>query len=612
MTAELEANVVVDLVGNLQRQAQVYSESLRQFSTNGSRHLSRFSRVSTAAYRQFDRLGNRVTAFASGAAAVATARTLLTMEERFARLGVQSNKSADDIKALQQQIFSISQQPDIRIDPSQLTSAVEEIVEKTGDLEFAKNHLNDLALAISATGGAGSDIGGIGAEFQKAKIPLREALDILITQGKEGAFTLQNLAAMGPRVVTAFTAVGRSDMREMGAVLQVIRQGVGSAEQATTAFEALLRTLTDADKVKLLNNSGIQVFEDKAQTKLRSITELMQEIVEKSGGSKTRLSNVFDAESMRAFNTALTEFNQNGSITSLERFLSIQADANQINIDSQRIAITTAGAMRFLKSAWVQFADANLTKPINDLATTLTNLKPEEVQEYFGHAATGVKVLAGAIVASKLIGLVGGIAGGLRSLKSAAGGKGGLGGAAANLTPIPVFVVNGMGSNWRTGLTALGGGAGGAALAGGKGGVVTSAWRMLKNQPMKNLARMGPSTMLRALGFVGLSGTAGYLGGKHLVNPLLPQSAKQSLGTGLTEYLRYLGVDSAREASDRNLNSRLIQSELNSFDQFKQQNPDSNLNIKLSIDSNGFTQVQYITGDSGANVEVEGAVGGYN
>jgi hypothetical protein len=148
-------------------------------------------------------------------------------------------------------------------------------------------------------------------------------------------------------VFAAYAASGRGGMeaiREMGAALQMIRQGTGSSEQAATAFEALMRTLQDADKVKVLQEGGIQLFDPEALKRgeevLRPVNELMGEIIRAAGGKGTILSQIFDAEAMRAFNTALAEFRKNGQLNSLEKFFNVQA-AGDTAADAQRISRTT-------------------------------------------------------------------------------------------------------------------------------------------------------------------------------------------------------------------------------------------------------------------------------
>ena len=447
--SDLETSIVIDLAGNLQQQASRYGQSLQQFSRRGSRSMSTLTRSIKTVNRGLDRMGNRYSALLTGAAGAGSARMLISLEERFTRLGIQANKSADDMDRLKTAIYDTSQQANVRIDPSQLTSAVEDIVEKTGDLDFATANLESFALAISATGAEGKAIGGIAAEFQKMGIidpkQVREALDILTVQGKEGAFTLENLAALGPRVVTAYTSMGRGGVqgiREMGAALQVIRQGTGSSEQAATAFEAVLRTLSDPKKLAILKSGGLKIFADDQEKVIRPINELMVDIIKKTNGKKSVLGQVFDAEAVRAFNAAVSEYNRTGGVESMEKFMNLQADGSHILADSSRAATTAAASLRNLYSVGEQFADQNLSGPIQELADQFNSLNPDEIERYFEVAKRGVLLLGGAIVASKM-------GSGLYKLNKMRGGKtaGGLASAAAG--PMPVYVVNmgpGMGN----------------------------------------------------------------------------------------------------------------------------------------------------------------------
>jgi hypothetical protein len=234
-------------------------------------------------------------------------------------------------------------------------------------MDFIRENIENIALAIQATGGSGTAIGSILAEMQKMDIRKPEAvlaaLDKFNVQGKEGAFTFKNLAALGPRVVTAYTALRGSSpeaLGEMGAVLQMVMRGTGVAETAATAFEALLRTLQDADKIKVLQEGGIQVFDPKALAEgrevLRPINELYLEIIQAAGGKSTILSQVFDAEALRAFNAGLTEFNRTGALPSLEKFMAVQVDGTQTLLDAARAAETANAAMQQLQTTYDRFA----------------------------------------------------------------------------------------------------------------------------------------------------------------------------------------------------------------------------------------------------------------
>lgn len=543
--AELKTSVVVDLAGNLARRAREYSAAMSGFGREGTRSLGLLRGAAATTGQMLDRLGNRYTALLSGAAGAGTARFVIGLEQRFTRLGIQANKGADEMSALKRQIFEIAQAPDIRVDPGEITAAIEQIVEKTGDLGFAQQNIRNIGLAIQATGAQGDAIGGILAEFQKMGIidpkQVMEALDTLNVQGKEGAFTLMNLAALGPRVVTAYTSMGRGGVgaiREMGAALQVMRQGTGSSEQAATAFEAVLRTLGDRDKIDKLTAGGIQIFDVEALKQgkevLRPINELMVEIVQRTGGKKSMLSEVFDAEAMRAFNAAAAEFQRSGQVTSLQKFMKLQGDGTATMQDSARAAETTSAALQNLYTAWKTFADTSLTGPIQSLANALNSLSSETTGKVIQGVVTGAAVLGTAVLARKVY------TGGKGIIDMFRGGGGGLAGAAGALGGVtPVYVVNMPG-----GVSGLPGMAGGLAKKFG-------GWRagaaVLGGANLSAIGGMGAGALATAAGGVLAAGGVGY-GLGALINKFTMEGTDigNTIGEAVARSLAFFGNKEAR------------------------------------------------------------------
>ncbi len=565
--SEMKASVALNLTGNFEQRAERYGRAVGSFSRSSERHLGRVRRSAQMVGRGLDAMGNRYTALITGVAGIGTLRSLTQMEERFTRLGIQANKSEEEMEGLRRKIFETARAPEIRVDPSQITSAIESIVEKTGDLEFAQENIRNIGLAISATGAAGQNIGEIMAEFQKMGIKdsaeVIRVLDTLNQQGKEGAFTLQNLAALGPRVVTAYTAMGREGagaIKEMGAALQVIRMGTGSSEQAATAFEALLRTLQNADKVKSLQAGGIQVFDpeelEKGRQVLRPINELMVEIIQAVDGQTTRLSTIFDAEAMRSFNAAAGEFMRTGSVNSLERFMNVQGDGSATMKDSARAADTMAGAMRNLTSAWTNFADENMTGAVQSAADALNSLDQETVDRWLkiGGIALGGLGLA---VGGRFLGKLGAdyVGAGRRMLGRRQGGgvAGALGGAVAGATPIPVYVVN------LPGMGGQGGFGRGGRGAGGRSRRIFNPMKNLGKAPVGSIGALGAGALGTAGLAVGAAGAAGYGAGSLASNYLLTdqgllgskfgKATGDLIGESLARALAKVGVEDAKNAT---------------------------------------------------------------
>ena len=540
--SELRTSIILDLAGNLDARARRYTQALGTLANGGRRHMSILSGAARAAGQALDGLGNRYTALLSGAGAAGTAKMVMDLQTRFTRLGIQADISDDQVQSLKREIYELAQAPDIRVDPGEITSAIEAIVEKTGDLKFAQANIRNIGLAIQATGAAGGNIGEILGEFQKMGIidpsKVMEALDILNVQGKAGAFTLQNIAALGPRVITAYTATGREGvqaLREMGAALQVIRMGTGSSEMAATAFEATLRTLADPRKVEQLKEmAGIDVWEKTADggRRLRAIDQIMTEIVTKAKGDKVVLGSIFDAEAVRAFNQAAGEFQRTGAVNSLQQFMGVQADGSATMRDSARAAKDASQAMTNLYTAWKKFADESLTGPIQDLADLLNQVGSETTGKVIKGAAYGAAGIGGLVAGRKIWnagkGVMGmfGKGGGAASAVSGIAGALGAGGA-----PIPVYVVNKH-------LSMLPGqdgfGLGGGTPAAGKAGGV-SRWSKLWGR-MSGMATGAGAALSGAgatlTGSVGAAGTGTVLGGAAVAG-----GVGYGIGTLLNDYV---------------------------------------------------------------------------
>jgi hypothetical protein len=587
VSSDLRTAIRIDLAGNLEGRSRQYTQTLDRFAQRGRRSLGTLSRSAAKLGRGLDRIGNRYTALLTGAAGAGAVRMLIGLEERFTMLGIQANISADQVDALKRQIYEVASAPQIRVDPGELTSAIEQIVEMTGDLQFAQQSAETLGLAISATGGkTGAAIGAMAAEMQKlgmAGDQVREAIDTLVTQGKAGSFTLQNLAGLGSRVVTAYAAAtkgardGVTVLREMGAALQVIRAGTGSAEQAATAFEQLIGKLSDPNVTKILTANGIQVFDPNqpGAEVLRPINELLLEIMEKSKGKQSILRPLFGEQAVRAFAAVTPE--------RLRQYMDVQADGSQLLEDSQDHANTASAALTNLYAAWQRFADSELTAPIQSLADMLNGLDAEQMQQYFQTAKTGVLALGGAIVASKV---VRGVLALRRGLSGGAGGLGGaLGGAVGATMATPVYVVNMPGGGLP--------GAGGLPGGGGAGSRVRtpSRWQLLRSAPnMKTIGAMGAG----AVGTAGLAaagaGAAGFAAGSVLYNAIDETSFADAIGGTIATILARFGNDTARQALETDMAAKAGMR--------------NELTIRIEGDGAGRARVQQMRGDN-LDMEVE-------
>ncbi|WP_071912824.1 hypothetical protein [Aeromonas sp. SCS5] len=475
MAKQLVTDIVINLAGNLAAKSRQYGQSMSQFAASNQRAMGLLRMSTDAASRGIDSLGNRYVALGTAMVGGAAVRGYAQLDRRISRIAIAADISRDKAKELKDEINAVSNTKGIRIDPNEATSAVEEILTKTGDLAYAIENLPNIAAVIQATGAGGLEVGGIFTEFKKLAIDSSEAamkaIDTLNMQGKQGAFTLANMAKEGPKIFAAYAATGRegaSAVTELGAALQIIRQGVGSDAEAVTAFESIIRDITRPETVKKLKQLGnIDVFDPEklkqGKEVMRSLPVLIEEIVTKSGGLSSKLSmlNLTD-EAKRALKPVIAEYVQTGDVKAFDEFLKLSGDGSTTMNDAAVAASDFAASLQLVSNSWNQFANQQLAAPIAELADAINSLEPDAVQNWLETGKNIALVVGGLVAVKKGIDAIKWTKGVWDAAKPSKGGAGGLGGAMADLGATPVYVVNMPGGG-------MGGMGGGADLPGGSG-----------------------------------------------------------------------------------------------------------------------------------------------
>lgn len=521
--SSMSVSMILDMVDRFSGKTGRINQSMNRMSQNGQRAMRALRRSSDLAYNGLDKLGNRYTAFVTGAGGVAAVRNVTQMETRLTRLGIQANRSAEEIENLRKSVVAVAQASDVRVDPSQILDAFDKIIEKTGDFELANGNIRNIGLAIQATGAEGADIGAMVADLSekfdiKRPDELFATLDLLTNQGKAGAFTLQNLAAQGERVTAAYATSGRAGKmatREMGAMLQMARKGTGSAEQAATAFEGLMRVMNDASKRKAINKLGIQITDPEDPKRMRAITDIVKDLVRAADGDAAKLQGLIGSdEAMRSLNLIAAEYKNTNGFETLDSFMSQSSDGGAILKDAFTAADRSAAKWQTIVTAIKNGVFNKLQAPIGGAADLIGNVKPSTMDNVVGYGLGAM-------------GLLGGLALGVKGHKMAKGffgrkAGGGLsktlGGMAGRMAGAqPVMVVNwplSLGSaagQLSHGFGKTAGKAGVAARMAGKTGKLARLGRFGKGFA-KRIPYIGAGLMALDIGSAALSGRDGALG----------------------------------------------------------------------------------------------------
>jgi TP901 family phage tail tape measure protein len=237
--------------------------------------------------------------------------------------------------------------------------------------------MRDLAVASTATGASMGDLGALAANLRDkmglANDEIKGALATLTSQGKQGAFTLQNMAAMGERLFSAagrFDVQGMEGIKQFGALVQVARMGTGSSEQATTAIEGMLADIIDKQKQIRKHARGFDIFKPGTKGELKSIDQVIKGIVRGTGGDITKLQQIFGRESIRGISTLAKVYKDTGGFDLFDK-IAAGGDPAVLMKDFARYSESAAFQMQQLKNMGTLFADSALSPIIADLSDRL-------------------------------------------------------------------------------------------------------------------------------------------------------------------------------------------------------------------------------------------------
>ncbi|MDI6616038.1 MAG: phage tail tape measure protein [Syntrophaceae bacterium] len=412
----------------------------------GNRAVAVFSRVGRTMQRVSDRVMTPFAGIASGAAIAMAGKGVIDFDSRLARLAIQAGLTRKETLALKKELLDASRKT-YQL-PTELLAGMEQIIEKTGNLELAKDTVIDMGVAASATGAEMAAIGAVTSNLNEklsiSKKEMRGAFDILNQQGKAGAFTLRELAMLGERLFAAaagFGVKGTEGLRKFGAFVQIARRGTGSSEMATTAVERTMADLIqNAKKIRAV--TGFSIFDEAASRKegravMKDIDVVLKEIIKRTRGDEVKLNRIFGQESIRAVRAMALSYRELGDFRVFDSFIQQGGDGVQMMTDFSRWTETAAAKMILFRAELTKLANENLAGPIELFTKALDVLNRHPVI-----TKGGLLALLGVAFGPKIYRVFKGIFDMFRGRS----GKGDIPGVPGlpglGKTPIPVYVVN--------------------------------------------------------------------------------------------------------------------------------------------------------------------------
>lgn len=449
---DIKAGVLLSLKDQFSRGIRNAGNETRNFASGAIGAINRVDKAFSGAAATLASFGLTIGA---GAAIKST----IDFEDRLTRLGLAANASGAQVNELKREIFAAASAPDIKLNPDEIVSAVEVIMEKTGNLKFARENLENIATAIKGAGTSGEAMGSVFAEFEKVGVGSSEEIlalmDQLVIQGDKGAFTFKEFAAQGVAILSAYSPIGRTskDILNAGAAMQIIMRGTKNADTAVTALSATMAELADPKRQEELLALGITVRDDAGM--FRDLNEIMADIVKvaKERGNPDFLGTIFGMESMKAVRAYMAD----GHL--YETFVDVSDAAGALSNKSATMANTFKSNLTLMQTSLRSFADKKLTEPLQVMTDFFNELA--ESPEGFEKPIRDITIAIAALGAVKI---GAGVLSFMANLKIARGsGKVDFSGLtqASGGAGIPVHVTNWGGSAGASSFA--GGGAPGAA-----------------------------------------------------------------------------------------------------------------------------------------------------
>lgn len=272
------------------------------------------------------------------------AKAAMSFEDSLVRLQIAARKSPEEMRAFGDSVKQSSKETGIGAD--KIMAAAHAYVALTGDMDGAAASSAQWARVAQATNSQVSDIAQTAAALkQNLKIKpgeMEASFSALAVQGKEGAIELKDLAAQLSSIAPQWAQFGKGTgvqgLKELGAALQVVKQGFGGdAGETVTGLQSMLSAFQKNEKN--FRKKGVKIYEADGKT-LRNVLAIVKDIGNAKFKNASQLQDAFGrVEAYRAY----LQLSQNKEL--LDNLISKAGDTNVIARDFATYMNSPAGKM---------------------------------------------------------------------------------------------------------------------------------------------------------------------------------------------------------------------------------------------------------------------------
>lgn len=298
---------------------------------------------------------------AVGAFEVANAyKQAAAFDRRMTMIGQTADADREKIDGLSASVHDLAQQTATPVD--KLAGGLEALVAQGRSLKEAMDFLPSVARTAAASGSEVDDIAktadSVGSNFEVAGRQMQKAFDIMAAGGKAGQFELKDMARYLPSLGPAASAIGfkgEKGLSDLVSMLQVMRKGSGTAEEAVASMNNILAKMESDKTTKAFKTLGVdsEAAFKKARKEGRNLVEVFEELVDKAlKGDRSRLGEIIDDMEFKRGVQALMTYR--GEWQKLSRTLqensggTVMRDLVQVTKDAQ-------ASVDRLSNSWARF-----------------------------------------------------------------------------------------------------------------------------------------------------------------------------------------------------------------------------------------------------------------
>jgi len=400
--------------------------------------------------KAFSGLGGTLASVGVGIGAAALVREGITFQDSVTRIATSAGAFGDEADELGRRLLQVSF--DARVPVQELVAFAAAAADGAVSIDGILENLPFMADVIQGVGVAGADAGQLlslflnrGADADTLREKLNDITEILARTGNIG---IPELLRYLPSLLEESGASGLDGINDIVAAVSTLRMGTDGARQAIYQYRAAMRDFARPEVREAIWRYTQFDVGDADAGEMRGFAEIMgrlSELAERVGGTGDFREALHLSD---ATIRALRQYNNHFEDT-VRRIGDLGDTSNAVAMRAAQNADTIQGSLNQLRAAASEFANATLMRPVERLASLLSQ-HPNGMRNAVLGLAGALTALAGAKTFNTVYTL-------FKNLKALKGGGaigrglppgGGLGGGAPlpGGAGIPVFVTNmGMG-----------------------------------------------------------------------------------------------------------------------------------------------------------------------